>query len=78
MPMLTTVVNVVAFYLGALFSGSSHSLIGVVVFVVTALFGTLVSTLLEAYLQTLLAELHLVRARRTRSSGQDQPSAPPS
>jgi hypothetical protein len=66
--MLTTAVNVVAFYLGALFLGSSHNLIGVLVFVVTALVGTLISTLFEVYLQSLLsARLARAKPRRIRS-----------
>lgn len=70
--MLSTAVNVVAFYLGALFSGSSHSLVGVVVFVATALFGTLISTLFEVYLRTLLAERRLARMRAARRSRQSR------
>jgi hypothetical protein len=52
--MLTTAANVFAFYLGALSFGSSHSLVGVVVFMATALVGTMLSTLIEVYVGSLL------------------------
>ena len=65
--MLTTVVNVVAFYLGALSFGSSHSLVGVVVFMVTALVGTIISTLIEVYMQSLLLVPRPARARSRHS-----------
>ena len=66
--MLTTAVNVVAFYLGALSFGSSHSLVGVVVFMATALVGTILSTLIEVYMRSLLPVQRPVRAR-SRQSG---------
>ena len=68
--MLTTAVNVFAFYLGALFIGRSHSLVGVLVFVLTALVVTIISTLLEVYLQSLLVPQRPARSqsRHPRSS----------
>jgi hypothetical protein len=68
--MLTTAVNVVAFYLGALSFGSSHSLVGVLVFMATALVGTILSTLFEVYMRSLLPVQRpvRVRSRQSRSS----------
>ncbi len=68
--MLTTAANIIAFYLGALSFGSSHSLVGVVVFMATALVGTIISTLIEVYLRSLLSAQRLaqVRSRQSRLS----------
>lgn len=61
--MLTTAANIIAFYLGALSFGSSHSLVGVVVFMATALVGTIISTLIEVYWRSLLPVQRPARAR---------------
>jgi hypothetical protein len=65
--MLTTAANIIAFYLGALSFGSSHSLVGVVVFMATALVGTILSTLIEVYVGSLLSVQRPVRARSRQS-----------
>ncbi len=65
--MLTTAFNVVAFYLGALSFGSSHSLVGVLVFMATALVGTMLSTLIEVYLRARFTEQRPARARSRQS-----------
>jgi hypothetical protein len=63
---LTITINVLAFSLGTIFLERHDLPAGVAVFVVTALAGTIISSLIEAYMKSLLESRLLVRARRPR------------
>ncbi len=64
--VLTIMANVFAFSLGTIFLGRHDVPGGVAVFVVTALVGTVLSSMVEAYMKSLLASRAQARARRPR------------
>lgn len=76
--MLTIAVNVLAFFLGAVFFRDSHFLVGMVVFIVTALGGTIVSTMIEVHMKSLFRLARPVRIRTARTTITPAPKPSPS
>ncbi|HEY6871374.1 MAG TPA: hypothetical protein VI298_01475 [Geobacteraceae bacterium] len=75
---LTITANVLAFFLGTIYFDRYNLAAGVAVFVVTALIGTILGSMIEAYLRSLLAARMLARARRPRPALGEAPKPLPS